>query len=88
MPEYAQKILADFLPVPKRFLLRNPFSMFGIVQWFAMLKAGGAYENIPSPLSEKQQRYAEYFLASHTKRVELAEEMFKNQYTYLTEWYR
>jgi tryptophan halogenase len=88
LPQYAQDILKDFLPAPKRFLLRNPFSMFGVVQWFAMFKAGGAYDNIPSILTDKQKRYSKYFIDSHTKRVELAEEMFSNQYKYLTEWYR
>jgi len=87
MPKKAQEILELFLPTPKRFLQISPNSMFNAVQWFSMLKAGGAYDNVHSPLNDKQEKYAEYFLKSHDKRLELAEEMFENHYDYLTDWY-
>ena len=61
--------------------------MFCVTQWFSMLHAGGAYEGVESKLSDKQKEYSEYFLNSHTARVELAEKVFPNHYDYLKEWY-
>jgi tryptophan halogenase len=87
LPETSQEILNLFLPVPKRFLNIAPNSMFNVVQWFTVLHAGGAYSSVQTSLTDKQQRYAEYFLECHNKRLELAEEMFNNHYDYLTDWY-
>lgn len=87
LPKLSKEILDLFLPVPKRFLNIAPNSMFNVVQWFTILHAGGAYKDIKSPLTEKQQRYAEYFLESHKNRLDLAENMFDNHYDYLTDWY-
>lgn len=87
LPKLSKEILDLFLPAPKRFLTIAPNSMFNVVQWFTVLHAGGAYKNIRSALTEKQQKYAEYYLECHNKRLDLAEEMFDNHYDYLTEWY-
>lgn len=87
LPETAREILSLFLPVPKRFLTIAPNSMFNVVQWFTVLHAGGAYKGIDSYLTDKQQKYAEYFLESHTKRLDIAEELFDNHYDFLTDWY-
>lgn len=87
LPETAREILNLFLPEPKRFLTIAPNSMFNVVQWFTVLHAGGAYEGVQSKLTKEQERYAEYFLETHNKRLDLVEEMFDNHYDYLTEWY-
>lgn len=87
LPEFSKKVLGMFLPIPQRFLNLAPNSMFSVTQWFSMLKAGGAYDNVQSYLTDKQTRYAKYFLECHNKRLELAEELFDNHYDYLTEWY-
>jgi 2-polyprenyl-6-methoxyphenol hydroxylase-like FAD-dependent oxidoreductase len=87
MPQYVRDILSAFLPLPKRFLQLTPSSMFNVTQWFSMLHAGGAYNNVESYLTEKQTKYAEYFIKSNNARVDLAEEMFDNHYKYLKEWY-
>jgi hypothetical protein len=87
LPQMSKEILELFLPVPKRFLNIAPNSMFNVVQWFTVLHAGGAYNGIQTSLTEKQQKYAEYFLECHSKRLELAESMFDNHYDYLTDWY-
>jgi hypothetical protein len=87
LPLSAQHIINQFLPIPKRFLMLTPFSMFNIVQWFSMLHAGGAFNGAKSTLTEKQKQYAEYYINAIDARVGLAEKMFKNQYDYLKEWY-
>ena len=88
MPDGVKKILSLFLPRPKRFFVITQSSMFNVVQWFSMLKAGGAYDHIDnSGLSDKQTKYVEYFLESEKKRLELAENIFPNHYEYLKEWY-
>jgi tryptophan halogenase len=87
LPEVPKQILNLFLPTPKRFLTIAPNSMFNVVQWFSVLHAGGAYKGVNSSLTKEQERYAEYFLASHSKRLDLAEEFFDNHYDYLTDWY-
>ena len=87
LPEQSQEIINLFLPMPKRFFNIGPNSMFNVVQWWSMLHAGGAYKDIKSNLTDKQKKYAEYFLECHNKRLELAEEMFDNHYDYLTDWY-
>ena len=86
-PRFVKEILDAFLPHPKRFLHLTPSSMFCVTQRFSMLHAGGAYEGVESKLSDKQKEYSEYFLNSHTARVELAEKVFPNHYDYLKEWY-
>ena len=87
LPKTAKEILNLFLPVPERFLTIAPNSMFNVVQWFTVLHAGGAYNGVQSKLTEKQKKYAEYFLESQSARLSIAEEMFDNHYDYLTEWY-
>ena len=87
LPEVPKQILNLFLPIPKRFLNIAPNSMFNVVQWFSVLHAGGAYKDVRSNLTKEEERYAEYFLESQTKRLDLAEEFFDNHYDYLTEWY-
>lgn len=87
LPEVPKQLLNLFLPIPKRFLTIAPNSMFNVVQWFSVLHAGGAYEGVQSNLTEDQERYAQYFLESQTKRLDLAEEFFDNHYDYLTDWY-
>jgi hypothetical protein len=87
LPQVSKELLGLFLPVPKRFLNVAPNSMFNVVQWFTVLHAGGAYKGVESYLTEKQKKYAEYFLKCHSRRLDLAEEMFDNHYDYLTEWY-
>lgn len=87
LPKEAREIIEQFLPIPKRFLLLGPNSMFNIVQWFSMLHAGGAFKGAESRLTEKQKSYAEYFIKSIDNRVTLAEQMFENQHRYLTKWY-
>ena len=69
MPEFVKQILGEYLPRPKKFLLMTDTSMFNIVQWFSMLHAGGAYKDIKSNLTEKQKKYAEYFIESNNKRL-------------------
>jgi 2-polyprenyl-6-methoxyphenol hydroxylase-like FAD-dependent oxidoreductase len=88
MPDYVKFILSHYLPVPKRFLMLSQTSMFNIIQWFSMLHAGGAYKDIQSALTDKQKSYAEYFIKSNNARLDIAEEMFLNQYQYLKQWYR
>lgn len=87
LPKVSQEILGLFLPAPKRFMQISPSSMFNVVQWFSMLHAGGAYKNIKSALTEKQEKYAEYFLNVHKSRLNLAKDLFLNHHEYLTEWY-
>ena len=87
LPQVSKELLGLFLPVPKRFLNVAPNSMFNVVQWFTVLHAGGAYKGVESYLTEKQKKYAEYFVECHSRRLDLAEEMFSNHYDYLTEWY-
>lgn len=87
LPKEAKEILDLFFPVPKRFFTIGPNSMFNVVQWWSMLHAGGAYKDVSSNLTDKQKKYAEYFLETHNKRLELAEEIFDNHYDYLTDWY-
>jgi hypothetical protein len=88
LPPMSKEILGLFLPIPKRFMQVSPNSMFNVVQWFSLLHAGGAYNGVKSALTEKQEKYAEYFLNVHKCRLELAESMFLNHYEYLTEWYK
>lgn len=87
LPQNVRMILEQFLPRPKRFLFLNPHSMFNIVQWFSMLHAGGAYKDVKSDLTPKQEKYIEYFIKQFEARNSLAKDMFKNQYQYLKEWY-
>jgi len=87
LPDLAQEILNCFLPRPGRFFNLTPTSMFNVVQWFSILHSGGAYNNISSNLTQRQKQYAEYFLKSQDKRIELAEEMFDNHFDYLSKWY-
>lgn len=87
LPKDVGFILSHFTPKPNRFLFFSPGSMFNVAQWFSMLHAGGAYKNTSIPLTDKQEKYAEYFLATQSHRVELAKELFPNQYEYLKEWY-
>jgi len=87
MPKFVKDIMDQYLPVPRRFLLMGPRSMFNIVQWFSMLKAGGAYDNVKPYINDKQREYAEYYMKCNNYRLDLAEEMFPNHYKYLTEWY-
>jgi len=87
LPRLSREILDMFIPEPKRFFNLTSYSMFNVVQWFSVLHAGGAYSNTQSNLTDKQKKYAEYFLETHNQRVKLAEEMFDNHYDYLTKWY-
>lgn len=87
LPAEARNIIEQFLPIPKRFMLLGPNSMFNIVQWFSMLHAGGAFKGATSQLTDREEKYAEYFVKSLEARVSLAEEMFENQHQYLTRWY-
>lgn len=86
-PKFIRDILSAFLPYPQRFLNLTPSSMFNITQWFSVLHAGGAYKDIEPYLTDKQERYGKYFIDCNNARLDLAEDMFKNQYDYLTEWY-
>jgi tryptophan halogenase len=87
-PPVARQILDKFLPIPQRFILPSPTAMFNIVQWFSMLKAGGAYDNVKPYITDKQRAYAEYFIESNNSRLALAEKTFPNHYEYLRNWYR
>lgn len=87
MPHIVQMTLQQFLPEPKRFLLLTENSMFNITQWFSMLHAGGAYKGVKSKLSDQQKQYAEYFIESNKKRLEIAEKSLEKQYDYLNRWY-
>ena len=87
MPAHVKETLNAFLPVPKRFLQLSPSSMFNITQWFSMLHSGGAYKDIPTYLTDKQQQYAEYFIKSNNARLDIAENMFDNHHKYLRQWY-
>lgn len=87
LPKLSKEILGLFLPVPKRFLNITPNSMFNIVQWFSVLHAGNAYKNVKPYLTERQEKYAEYFISCHDARLDLAEKLFSNHYEYLVDWY-
>jgi hypothetical protein len=87
MPHIVQMTLQQFLPEPKRFLLLTENSMFNITQWFSMLHAGGAYKGVKSKLSDQQKQYAEYFIESNKKRLEIAEKSLEKQYDHLNRWY-
>lgn len=86
LPESVQYILGAFYPNPPRYMFFSPSSMFGAVQWFSVLHAGGAYKN-KYELTPKQEQYAKYFIDTHAARVKMAKEIFPNQYQYLKEWY-
>lgn len=87
MPKFIRDTFDAFLPVPKRFLNLTPSSMFNVTQWFSVLHAGGAYKGLEPYLTDKQERYGKYFVDSNNARLALAEDMFINQYDYLTDWY-
>lgn len=87
LPKDVQFILSHYAPKPGRFMFFTPGSMFNIVQWFSVLHAGGAYKDTNIPLTEIEEKYAKYFLETQTHRVNLAKELFPNQYTYLKDWY-
>ena len=87
LPPHVRETLSAFIPVPKRFLQLSPSSMFNITQWFSMLQAGGVYEGVESYLTDKQEKYAEYFIKSNNARLDIAEEMFENHHKYLRDWY-
>ena len=88
LPKDVQFILNSFYPTPGRFMFFSPASMFNTVQWFSVLHAGGAYKDTTYPLTENQEKYAKFFLDTQSRRVELAKELFPNQYEYLKEWYK
>ena len=88
LPKDVQFILNQFAPKLGRFMFFSPGSMFNIVQWFSVLHAGGAYEGVEQrPLTEIEEKYAEYFCDVQSHRVKLAKELFPNQYDYLQDWY-
>lgn len=87
LPEGSKNILASLVPVPARYFMYSPHSMFSVCQWFSMLKAGGAYDEVGSYLNEKQEKYGKYFTESISQKVALAEKYFQNHYEYLKEWY-
>ena len=87
LPELSQEIIDQFLPRPGRFFNLSPYSMFNVVQWFSVLHAGGAYQDIESNLTETQKQYAEYFCATQTERLKIAEQLFDNHYNFLSNWY-
>jgi hypothetical protein len=61
--------------------------MFNTTQWFSVIHASGGYSNVKNTLSDKQELYGKYFKDSHQSRVDLAKQIFPNQYQYLKEWY-
>jgi len=87
LPDGARKILNKLLPVPSRFFFYNDTSMFSVCQWFSMLKAGGAYENITNRLTEKQERFGKFYTEMISSKVDLVEKHFPSHYDYLRDWY-
>ena len=87
MPKFIKDILSAFLPYTQLFMNLTPSSMFNITQWFSVLHAGGAYKDVEPYLTESQERYGKYFIDCTNARLDLVENMFKNQYEYLTDWY-
>ena len=57
------------------------------LQWFSILHAGGAYQNIVNDLTVDEENYIKYFMETQNKRVELAGELFPNHYDFLNGWY-
>ena len=86
LPQDVQYVLSAFYPHPPRYMFFGQGSMFCAVQWFSVLHAGGAYKN-KYELTPRQEQYARYFIANQQNRVDLAKEIFPNQYDYLKEWY-
>ncbi len=80
-------MISSLLPAPARYFMYSPDSMFSVCQWFSMLKAGGAYDNIDPYITEKQEQYGKYFTTAISQKVDLAEKYFQNHYEYLKEWY-
>ena len=88
LPEDVQFILGHFYPRPGRFLYFSKSSMFNIVQWFSVLHAGGAYNNLEKIDRPNENEYAEYFIDVQNYRVEQAKKRFPNHYAYLDQWYK
>lgn len=87
LPEGSSRMISSLLPAPARYFMYSPDSMFSVCQWFSMLKAGGAYDNIDPYITEKQEQYGKYFTTAISQKVDLAEKYFQNHYEYLKEWY-
>jgi tryptophan halogenase len=88
LPEDVQFVLSHFYPRPGRFLYFSKSSMFNIVQWFSVLHAGGAYNNLEKIDRPNENEYAEYFIDVQNYRVEQAKKRFPNHYAYLDQWYK
>jgi tryptophan halogenase len=88
-PTYIQEMFSNFYPtLHRRFYLDDTTSGFHSGHWFSMLHANGVYDNVEKPkLSEKELKYAEYYLKTKTAEIDNAIEYFPNHYEFLKDWY-
>jgi len=87
LPESA-KIIIEKLLTEHPFEYRLKYhSMFSVPQWFSMLHAGGALDQIKTELTPAEEKYGKYFCNTQNERVKLAMNLLENHYTHLKGMY-